>query len=388
MLLPAVPWIIKLMARTQKGLTYGGIGVDTAIEAKAARILYEASKQTWKNRLGTLGEVLVPFDDFSGLRYIKVDSLPKGTVMYGNSDGIATKAELAEKANRYDTLAYDLMAMVCDDAVVRGGEPALLKSVLDVNSLGQDDSRLSYIQQLANGYIGAAKEAGVAVINGEIAQLNDRVGREHFSLDWSADVTWFAHESRLITGMKIKTGDYIVGFREEGLRCNGISLVRRLLQAKYGEQWQEAKLGNDRIIDLALKPSRIYSKAVVDMFGGYDLGRPSRAKLHGAAHISGGGIPEKLGRALKPTGLGAVISDPFEPCNLMAYCQELGNIDDREAYKTWNMGQGMLLISDSYEDILKVAADHEIEAKVVGKITRKSGITINSKGLTGGTLSM
>src|SRR6185437_6337318 len=186
----------------------------------------------------------------------------------------------AERAGQYDTLGFDLMAMVCDDAVIRGGEPVLVKSVLDVNTLGQDESRLPFIRQLALGYVAAAKAAGVAVINGELAQLNDRArDMEQFSLDWSADVTWFAHTSRLITGKDIRPGDALVGLRETGMRCNGISLVRKLLKAEYGDFWETESLGEDLLIDLALQPSLIYSSAVIDMFGGYDLSVEPKAEL-------------------------------------------------------------------------------------------------------------
>jgi phosphoribosylformylglycinamidine cyclo-ligase len=364
------------------GATYAQTGVDIDIEAKAARILYEASKQTWENRKGKLGEVVVPFDDFAGLRFVRADNLPKGTVMYGGSDGVATKAEFAERAGRYDTLAFDLLAMVCDDAVIRGGEPVLVKSVLDVNTLGTDDTRLTYITELAKGYLAASKEAGVAVINGEIAQLNNRMGRlDKFSLEWSADVTWFAHESRLITGYDVKPGDYLVGLREEGLRCNGISLIRKLLQAEYGDKWEEKDFNGQRLIDIALQPSRIYSAAVTDMFGGYDLAQAAKATLHGAAHISGGGIPEKLGRLLRSSGHGARIEDPFTPCELMLHCQELGNVTDREAYRTWNMGQGMILITPSPDEAIKVAQAHGIEAKIIGTVTDEPGIKLASKGV-------
>jgi phosphoribosylformylglycinamidine cyclo-ligase len=365
----------------QAGQTYAQTGVDVDIEAKAARILYQASKQTWIHRQHTLGEVVVPFDDFAGLKFVRVDNLPKGTVMFGGSDGVATKAEFAERAGKYDTLAFDLMAMVCDDAVIRGGEPVLLKSVLDVNTLGQDDSRLPYIEQLAKGYVAAAKEAGVVIINGEIAQLNNRLGRlERFSLEWSADVTWFAHESRLITGYDIKPGDYLVGLREEGLRCNGISLIRKILKTEYGDNWEDKPFGGKTLIEIALLPSRIYSAAVTDMFGGYNLNRPAKAVLHGAAHISGGGIPEKLGRLLRSGNHGARIDDPFEPCNLMLHCQGLGGVTDREAYRTWNMGQGMIIITPDPDQVMAVAEAHGIESKVIGNVVDKPGIRIASKG--------
>lgn len=366
---------------TKPATTYAQVGVDIDTEAQAAKILYNASKQTWANRKGALGEVIVPYDDFAGLRFVRVDKLPTGTVMYGGSDGVATKAELAERAGKYDTLAYDLMAMVCDDAVIRGGVPVLVKSVLDVNTLGSDSSRLPYIEQLADGYVKAAKEANVAIINGELAQLNDRIGHmDQFRLDWSADLTWFAHESRLITGYDVKPGDSIVSLRETGLRCNGISLVRRLLKDEYGEHWENESFKGKKLIDLALQPSQIYSAAVVEMFGGYDLKQKPKAELHAVAHISGGGIPEKLGRNLSASGLGAVIDNPFPPCQLMLHCQELGNVADEEAYRTWNMGNGMLIVTPDPKAVIAVAKAHGVEAQTAGTITDKPGITITNQG--------
>lgn len=364
-----------------KQTTYSQVGVDTDIEAMAARILYDASKQTWANRTGKLGEVVVPFDDFAGLRFVRADNLPKGTVMYGGSDGVATKAELAERAGKYDTLAFDLMAMVCDDAVIRGGEPVLVKSVLDVNTLGTDQSRLPYIEQLAAGYVAAAKEANVAIINGELAQLNDRIGdMDNFHLEWSADVTWFANESRLITGYDVTPGDAIVAFEETGMRCNGISLVRRILQKEFGDDWHTQSVDGQKLIDLALAPSRIYSPAVSALFGGYDTSVKPRAKMHAAAHITGGGIPEKLGRALRASGYGADITDSFTPSPLMLLCQKLGNVSDREAYKAWNMGNGMMIVTPEPAKVIAVADEYGIRAKQVGTVSEQPGIRITSHG--------
>ncbi len=364
------------MARP-KPLTYAGLGVDVKIESKAAKILYQASKTTWINRRNLLGDVIVPYDDFAGTRFVRVENLPKGTIMYGGSDGIATKAALAEIVNKYDTLAHDLLAMVCDDAVVRGGEPVLVKSVLDVNTLSNEPRRLKYIKQLASGYEKAAKLANVAVINGEIAQLNDQMGDlNKFKLSWSADVTWFAHESRLLTGRQIKPGDYLVGLQETGVRCNGISLIRKCLELKYGKNLS----GAGPLIKQTLKPSIIYSKAVVEMFGGYNLQQKPKAKLHGVAHITGGGIPEKLARALRPSGFGAEISDAFEPSEIFTLCQKLGNVNDEEAYKTWNMGQGMVIITPSPSDVIAIAKAHDMSAKIIGEIIRQPSISIVSRG--------
>jgi phosphoribosylformylglycinamidine cyclo-ligase len=114
------------------------------------------------------------------------------------------------------------------------------------------------------------------------------------------------------------------------------------------------------------------------MFGGY-TDKP-KAEIHGVIHITGGGIPGKLGRVLKPSGFGATLDNLFEPCKLMLYAQEKGNVSDEEAYRTWNMGNGMLIITPEPEKAIAVAKQYGIEAKVCGKITSEKGIKIQSKG--------
>src|SRR3989339_88770 len=136
---------------------------EIVLKEEVSKILYNAAKQTWCNRKGRLGELIVPFDDFSGVRAIDVSNLPSGTLMNIGFDGVGTKMELAERINDHRTIAFDLFAMVCDDAIVRGAEPVLIGSILDVNTLGK-------------GYINAAKSANVAIVNGEVAELGNRIG--------------------------------------------------------------------------------------------------------------------------------------------------------------------------------------------------------------------
>ncbi|MEM4267597.1 MAG: AIR synthase-related protein [Candidatus Woesearchaeota archaeon] len=361
-------------------LDYKSSGVDIELGGYASKILYNAAKQTWSNRKGKLGEVVEFFEDFSGLRAVNVGGLPVDTYMNINLDGVGTKIEICERTSRHDTVAYDLFAMVCDDAIVRGAEPVIIGSILDVRSLGgQDNSFIDFVRQLAVGYINAAKEANVAIINGEVAEIGARVsGYGPFNYNWGAGVVSFAKKDRMLTGYKIREGNLLVGLGEQGFRSNGITLLRRVMESAYGKEWQEYIYDSKRIGDLALHPSRIYSSAVVDMFGGLD--KEPKAPIHGIAHITGGGIPEKLGRTLKPSGLGAYINNPFEPCSLMKHCQEKGNISDFEAYKIWNMGQGMTIITPSPDDVIKIAEEHGIESKVIGEITKSPNIVIKSRG--------
>ena len=154
------------------------------------------------------------------------------------------------------------------------------------------------------------------------------------------------------------------------------------MKKNYGDNWHKKifKRENTKKLtfgELVLTPSKIYTKAVVDMFGGYDKG--PKAKLHGVAHITGGGIPGKLGRVLKPSGLGAVI-EPFEPSEFMLYVQKLGVVSDKEAYRTWNMGQRMIIATPEPDKVIKIASEHNIDTKYIGEIIEKQGITIKSKG--------
>ncbi|MFH2105676.1 MAG: AIR synthase-related protein [Candidatus Micrarchaeota archaeon] len=332
--------------------TYSESGVNIELGDDASKVMYNAARITWENRKGKFGEIVIPFDDFSGLRAIDVSSLPKGTMMSVNFDGIGTKAEIAERLNKHDTMAFDLFAMVCDDAVVRGGEPVLVGSILDVNKLD-----LNVVKQLAKGYVNAAKEANVAVINGEIAELGSRVGGfGGHAYNWGAAVIWFAEKKNMFTGKEIKVGDKLVSFKEKGFRSNGFSLLRKIMEDKWD---------NKTLLE-ALEPSKIYTKAVLEMLG----------KLHGVAHITGGGIPGKLGRMLKPSGLGARLDNLFGPCRLMNHCMDVGNVPINEAYKTWNMGNGMIVATDQPDSIIRIAKKHGIEAKVSGEVVKEKGIQI------------
>jgi len=244
-------------------------GVNIELGNDASKVLYEAAKLTWNNRKGRLGEVIEIFPGFSGLRAIHVGGLPDDAYMNMGFDGIGTKIEISERLAKHDTVAYDLFAMVCDDAVIRGAEPVLVGSILEVRSLGNDDeSYIDFVKQLAMGYVDAAKEANVAVVNGDVAGLGARVhGYGPFNYNWGAGVVWFARKNRIITGGFIQPGHTLIGLKEEGPRSNGLSLIRRILSETHGADWHEATYNGKNLADLALHPSRIYTRAVVDMFG-------------------------------------------------------------------------------------------------------------------------
>jgi len=184
----------------------------------------------------------------------------------------------------------------------------------------------------------------------------------------------------VITGKDIQVGDKIIALEEKGFRSNGFSLVRYILEnvfdeniynrpSPFGKSWGEA----------LLEPSQIYSDALLKILGRFNQKR--KINIKGIAHITGGGIPGNFNRILKMTGLGANFDNLIEPSQMVKEIQRIGNVSEVEAYKTWNMGNGMMIVVDEKDEkqLLNLLA---LEAKCVGSIIKDKKIIIDSKGVT------
>lgn len=368
---------------------YAQAGVDVDIEARASAIMYEACKKTLPNRAGKIGEVKTLTDSFSGGRFVPIGGLPLGSCMFMGFDGAGTMVEVAQRMDDHSTIGWHLIAMLADDAPVRGGEAALVGSVLDIKSLGMDERHLPKILGLARGAVAAARAADVAVINGEIAQMGALIsGYGDFPFTWGGACIWFAREDRLFTGMEIQVGDRVVMFREPHVRTNGISLPRKVFSQYYGGHWHEERFGESTLGVELMRAPVIYSRLATHLHGGF-AGEPA-AKIHGFCHITGGGIPEKMGRLLKPSGLGAQLTRLFNPPSLVLHCQELtrrtrldglDQVSDFDAYKTWGMGHGYAAVTPEPDKVIAEAAKFGVEAIDAGPVTAQPGIAIVSQGL-------
>jgi len=242
-------------------MDYQKAGVNVKAGDAASDAFYKASKSTWQFRKGA-GRVQGTQDDFSALRFIDVSNL-KDTVLGHNLDGVGTKSEIAERLKKFDTLGFDLLAMVCDDAVIRGAEPIAVGNVLDVSRV-----EAKPMAQLASGLERAAKMANVSIINGEIAELGKKVGGfGAFRLNWAASCIWLAKKDRLMDGSRVKAGQSIIALREDGFRSNGLSLARRILEYHAGGQWHEK---HAKLAEQLLHPSKIYTHFAASLSGGYE----------------------------------------------------------------------------------------------------------------------
>jgi phosphoribosylformylglycinamidine cyclo-ligase len=340
------------------------------MKVDASRILYEASKKTWKFRKNLLGDVLANYNDLSTPRSFDVSGTENIRIGM-NSDGVGSKIEFAERLNKHDTIAYDLLAMVVDDAVSMGAEPLTVATVLDFKKIN-----LTVVRQLAKGLLDACQTSQVSCINGEIAELGDRVhGFSEYAYNWNATLTWAVDPNKILDGKAITPGQSVVALREYGFRSNGFTLLRQILREALGDGWHE----NSNYAEIILQPSKIYAPAILDVLGRF--GQTPKISVYGIAHITGGGIPLKFGRLLKQAGFGADLDNLFAPPDIMLKMQELGKVSDDRAYNEWNMGNGMLVVVDQPEAFIAQCKANNIEAQLAGKITKSAKISLASKGL-------
>ncbi|GAA4392955.1 AIR synthase-related protein [Hymenobacter koreensis] len=338
----------------------------------ASRCAYNWAKKTFATRAGKPGE---PAQDLEGGF--------SNEVRFGNerlgigSDGIGTKIEVAERVDRYDTLGYDLIAMVADDLIVAGFIPTNLSNIIDVNTLNYE-----VVDELMRGLHDAAQFSQIAVTGGEIAELGNRIGGypgARMNFNWCSTAVGVLHPSleRPLSGANVRAGQAVVALRSPSFRSNGYSLARRVLTKAFGENWHIAPYtGADADVmgptwgDVMLAPSLIFAPGVTAVL---DAGLP----LHAAAHITGGGVADNFKRVLK-NGVGAELDNLFEPLPAMAQLAELGGISPTDAYLYWNMGNGMLLVTDA-DKAEAVAAEltaKGYDAQVAGRIIAEPTITL------------
>ena len=296
------------------------------------------------------------------------------------TDGIGTKVEIAERTRVYDTLAFDLMAMVTDDLAAAGATPLTLTNVLDVDKI--DDTT---VDALMRGLHDAAKVACVSVTGGEIAELGARVGGfgDGMHFNWCATAIGHYPPGRMpLTGKDVHVGDVVVALASPGFRSNGFSLLRRILEGTFGTNWHEAEALGSTWGALALTKSVIYAPLVSELL---DAG----VGLTGACHVTGGGIPNKLFRVLSRTGLGANLTHLCGVPVAAIAAQKLGAVSDFAAYRAWNMGQGFLLVAPERElaAVERASANHGHAMTVAGRIDDLGSIRLLSRGLDGGTLT-
>ncbi|MCK4655154.1 MAG: phosphoribosylformylglycinamidine cyclo-ligase [Candidatus Cloacimonetes bacterium] len=351
-------------------------GIDINLGNKCSINAYKWAKKTFANRKNKSGEPAIGVDGtFSNVVHFKDSRIGI------SSDGIGTKIEVAERTGIYDTLGYDLVAMVVDDLVANGFEPTNISNILDIDFL---DYKI--IDKLMKGLHDAAGLANIAVTGGEIAELGNRINGygDGMHFNWCSTAIGILPDvmEKPIDGVNISPGDVIISLKSQGFRSNGFSIVRKIMKENFGNNWHKKNYSEKRTWgEVLITPSLIYCKLISDLIA-------EGFQPKGIAHITGGGLADNLGRVLKATNTGAVLNNIFEPADFVLKLQEVGEVSEEQAYCLWNMGNGILIIvlENEVNDVMMNIAKNGFKAQVAGYVVSEPIISIKSKGIDPQTL--
>ena len=338
-------------------MTYARAGIDIDKVAAVHGIIARELETTFRTRKGKTGHPIFPIGHYAGL----ID-IGHGQVLSIHTDNVGTKMLVAQAMKRFDTVGIDCVAMCANDLICTGSEPI---SFLDHISLARPNPKI--IIQIARGIAEGAKQAGMAVVGGETAitpdLLNGQVG------DLIGMAVGVCSKDELVLGDKARNGDAIVGVASSGIHSNGLTLARKVLLKN--RTVRDTAPGLQRSIgDELLEPTRIYVKPVLNAL--------KQSEVHGLAHITGGAFT-KIDRILSHAKLGASL-DSFPPTSrIFNLIQKEGRVSDREMYRTFNMGVGIVLVCPERDEdrLIRVFKKHRHDAFHLGRAEKRPGIRIN-----------
>jgi len=325
---------------------------------------------------------------FRGPRPFTLKNLPAGYFLEAATDGLGTKGILIDAAKTHHLAAYDIIAATASDITRYGGIPLVFVNVFDTSSVGNEGDEVSETYKGTIKGLGKVAELEqIVLLKGETAQMGDAMGSEikdsKTKLNWSGTMIGAYHKDKMITGDKLAAGQVIIGLKENGFRCNGISSVRKALKEKFGTTWWNNPDAKESVMEAAA-PSVLYDNYVNTLHGWFNKDFKAEIDIKSVVHLSGGAFREKLAHdILFPRKLSAELFDLWEPPKIMRECAFWRNLADEEFYEVWHGGQGMLLIVEEKdaERCIGRANDFGINAKIVGKITQEPEpqISIKSK---------
>jgi phosphoribosylformylglycinamidine cyclo-ligase len=307
----------------KKKITYRDSGVDidraNSFVERIKPLIKTASRREVMNGIG----------GFGGLFHLDI-SKNRDPILVSSTDGVGTKLKIAQTMGKHDTVGIDLVAMSVNDVVVQGAEPLFFLDYIATGKLDIDAS-----VQILKGIVKGCHEAGCALIGGETAEMPG------FYPDGEYDLAGFCvgvvDADKLIDGSEIRVGDRIVGIASSGLHSNGYSLARRVLfeEGRLNPDSQISGLTQSLGMEL-LTPTRIYVKSILNIIKNFHI--------RGIIHITGGGFIDNIPRILPGPCRAVITKGSWQVPTIFEFIQNIGNIDDNEMLRVFNMGIGMILI--------------------------------------------
>ena len=334
---------------------YKSAGVDIDAGNEAVDRIKDGVKSTFTSN------VLTGLGSFGSLYDLKpILENYNHPVMVQSIDGVGTKTIIARKMEKFDTIGIDLLSAAANDILVMGARPLTF-----LDYIANDKLKPEIVEEIVSGMVKACKETGVSLVGGETAEMPDTyLPGEH---DLVGIITGVVEKEKIITGENIKPSDMVLGLPSNGLHTNGYSFARKLFFEIGGYDVNDMIPELDKSVGLTLlEPHINYTNHVFSIL---DKG----LDVKGIAHITGGGLVENIPRIL-PNGCGVEIQKGSWPSlPVFDVMQSIGDVDENEMFRAFNMGIGMVFIVDSTDvnsvkDALKDLTEvYEIGSVVSGE---------------------
>lgn len=339
-----------------EGLSYRAAGVDLDAADRAKSALKElVGKTRDENTLSEMGL-------FGGLY-----AVPGGfqePVLVSSADGVGTKLKLAFLSGRHDTVGQDLVNHCVNDILVQGATPLFFLDYLATGRLEE-----GVVTEVVKGVAQACLENKCALLGGETAEMPDFYPSGEYDL--AGFIVGLVNRDRILDGSRVEVGDVLIGLGSSGLHTNGYSLARKIVFDAMGLRVGDLIPGLNRTVEEALLAvHRSYLRSV----------RPLLAdgRIHGLAHITGGGIPGNLPRTLAP-GQGARIhTSSWEIPPLFQVLQKGGRVARDEMFRVFNMGVGMIVIvpAASAQGVSDDLAATGERSWILGEVVEGEGVAL------------
>ncbi|HEV7698698.1 MAG TPA: phosphoribosylformylglycinamidine cyclo-ligase [Pyrinomonadaceae bacterium] len=315
---------------TQKPISYADAGVSIDNANRAVAKIRDYARSTFNER--TLTEI----GSFGGMFSAAFPQMTE-PILVASADGVGTKLKLAFETGIHNTVGADLVNHCVNDILVQGARPLFFLDYFATGKL-EPDVTASVVEGMAR----ACRENGCVLLGGETAEMPDFYPTGEYDL--AGFIVGIVDKPKVIDGKSIMPGDVVLGLPSTGLQTNGYSLARKLFFEIGGYKVDSYLDELGTTVGQALLAT--HSSFLPEIGPLLDSGL-----IKGLAHITGGGFLENIPRIL-PDGVSVEInrgSWPEPP--IFGLMQKLGNVDEKEMFRTFNMGIGMVVVTSEPESI-------------------------------------
>lgn len=303
--------------------------------------------------------VLTEIGGFAGLFALDLERYHQ-PVLVSSTDGVGTKIKIAVLSNRHETIGIDLVAMCVNDILVCGAHPLFFMDYFATGRL-EPETAINVIKGITDG----CKEADCSLIGGETAEMPGLYAENDYDL--AGFVVGAVDRDKIIDGSEIGVGQVIIGLASSGLHSNGFSLVRKIFFEELGLSVSDRipEIGDLSVGEILLTPTKIYTKIISHLL--------KQKKINGMVHITGGAFLDNIPRILPKTCKAVIKKGSWPILPIFRFLQDKGKISEKEMFRTFNCGIGMLLIvhEADVQDILFQIQAFDEQAYVIGHIEER-----------------